>query len=168
MTRTCLALALVVSTGCAMATTAPGVQSPTAVEPTGPTLFRVILPVRDLEEAARFYAQVLESPGVRVSDGRHYFHCGETILACFDPRADGDGYDATPLPEWIYFAVDDLEATYERCRAAAATFEPGAVGGPPAGEIARRPWGELSFYARDPSGNGICFVDRATMFTGES
>ena len=34
------------------------------------------------------------------------------------------------------------------------------------GEIAERPWGERSFYATDPFGNKICFVDRATMFTG--
>ncbi len=131
-----------------------------------PTLFRVILPIADIEKAARFYAAVLGEAGVRVSPGRHYFDCGGVILACFDPRADGDGYAATPLPEWLYFAVDDLEAAYASCREAGAAFADGDVHGDPAGEIATRPWGERSFYARDPFGNGLCFVDRATTFMG--
>ena len=38
--------------------------------------------------------------------------------------------------------------------------------GAPMGAVATRPWGERSFYARDPFGNGICFVDRESVFTG--
>jgi catechol 2,3-dioxygenase-like lactoylglutathione lyase family enzyme len=131
-----------------------------------PTLFRVILPVGDLERAVVFYAQVLGLPGMRVSRGRHYFDCDGALLACFDPRADGDGYAPPPTPGWLYFAVDDLEATHARCRRAGATPAPGDVHGDPAGEIARRPWGERSFYVHDPFGNKLCFVDRATTFTG--
>jgi len=56
-----------------------------------PKLFRVILPVSDIERAAAFYKSVLGVAGVRVSSGRHYFDCDGTILACFDPNADGDG-----------------------------------------------------------------------------
>ncbi len=129
-------------------------------------LFRVILPVSSLADAVKFYAHVLETPGVPVSDGRHYFECGRTILACFDPRADGDGYDARPLPEWLYFTVEDVQAARARCRSAGAEPEAGEVGGEPAGEIARRPWQELSFYVRDPFGNGLCFVEASTAFTG--
>jgi hypothetical protein len=33
--------------------------------------------------------------------------------------------------------------------------------------IRKRPWGEKSFYARDPFGNPICFVDEKTVFTGK-
>jgi len=29
-----------------------------------------------------------------------------------------------------------------------------------------RPWGERSFYAVDPFGNPLCFVDQKTLFTG--
>jgi hypothetical protein len=29
-----------------------------------------------------------------------------------------------------------------------------------------RPWGERSFYVKDPWGNGLCFVDEKTLFTG--
>lgn len=131
-----------------------------------PKLFRVILPVADIARAAAFYQAALGTPGVRVSPGRHYFDCDGTILACFDPRADGDDYDARPNPEWLYFAVDDLGATYAACRQAGAAFSPGEVHGAPAGQIALRPWGERSFYAEDPFGNKLCFVDRATLFTG--
>jgi hypothetical protein len=35
-----------------------------------------------------------------------------------------------------------------------------------AGEILTRPWGERSFYAEDPYGNLLCFVDERTVFTG--
>lgn len=121
-------------------------------------LYRVILPVSDIERAQQFYAQVLGLPGKRVSPGRHYFDCGGTILACFDPWADGDRFDAVPNPDHLYFAVDDLEETYIRAQnAGCAWIEE---------RITTRPWGERSFYAKDPFGNPVCFVDRHTMFTG--
>lgn len=129
-------------------------------------LFRVILPVSDIDRAATFYKAVLGSDGMRISGGRHYFDCGGTILACFDPRGDGDPYDATPNPEWLYFAVDYIESTYAACERAGATMSPEDVHGTPGGEIHTRPWGERSFYALDPFGNKLCFVDRNTTFTG--
>src|SRR5271166_1638989 len=36
-------------------------------------LFRVILPVTNIEDAAVFYSAVLVKPGMRISPGRHYF-----------------------------------------------------------------------------------------------
>ena len=123
-----------------------------------PKLYRVILPVSDLEQAARVYSHLLGIPGERVSPGRHYFDCGGTILACFDPRADGNTFDARPNPDFLYFAVDDLEATLQRAEeAGCAVTEP----------IKTWPWGERSFYLRDPFGNPVCFVDEKTMFTGQ-
>ncbi|MCB9849645.1 MAG: VOC family protein [Phycisphaerales bacterium] len=129
-------------------------------------LFRVILPVSDIDVAAKFYATVFGDAGVRVSEGRHYFDCGGTILACFDPRADGDDCDATPNPEWLYFAVDDLQAVHAAIPQAGGRLCKHDVHDAPAGQIHTRPWGERSFYARDPFGNRICFVDRTTAFTG--
>lgn len=130
-------------------------------------LYRVIVPVTDIEAAARFYHSVLGASGRRVSPGRHYFDCEGTILACFDPRADGDGYAAKPNPEPLYLAVSDLAATFDACRQAGARFSEGSPAGVgPLGEIARRPWGEESFYVRDPFGNRLCFVSRASVFTG--
>ena len=129
-------------------------------------LYRVIMPVGDVEAAARFYGAILGMPGKRVSPGRHYFDCEGTILACYDPTADGDRHTARPNQDHIYLAVDDLEAAYERCRAANAPFQRGKTSGTPLGEIAKRPWGERSFYIADPFGNPVCFVERSTMFTG--
>jgi predicted enzyme related to lactoylglutathione lyase len=121
-------------------------------------LFRVILPVSNIDDAAAYYSAVLSLPGARISPGRHYFDCGGTILACFDPRADGDPWDARPNPDHVYFAVDDLEASFRR------------VSEQPAGSVTRRietlPWGERSFYCLDPFGNKLCFVDEQTLFTG--
>jgi catechol 2,3-dioxygenase-like lactoylglutathione lyase family enzyme len=123
-------------------------------------LYRVILPVTDIEAATNFYRRLLEQPGQRVSTGRHYFDCGGVILACYDPRRDGDHFDARPNPDHLYFAVADLDAAFARalqleCR----EIEP---------EVKTRPWGERSFYAKDPFDNPICFVDEQTIFTGRT
>lgn len=123
-------------------------------------LYRVILPVADIERAASFYGTVLGAPGARVSPGRHYFDCGGVILACYSPSADGDE-DAGPWRlhpnQYVYFAVADLAAARERVVRG---------GGREVTEIADMPWGERLFYARDPSDNPICFVDETTLFTG--
>ena len=129
-------------------------------------LFRVILPVSDIQRAAEFYGRVLGTPGMRVSGGRHYFDCGGTILACFSPREDGDGWEPRPNQDHLYFAVDDLDATYAACIAAGATMRTDDVHGDSAGKIATRPWGERSFYINDPFGNPVCFVDGKTVYTG--
>lgn len=130
-------------------------------------LYRVILPVGDIEAAAAFYSAVLAQAGQRVSPGRHYFNCEGTVLACYCPAADGDEGEPTPLSEPVYLATDDLRAVFQRCAAAGAVFPSGEVPGVgPPGRIARRPWGEVSFYASDPFGNPLCFVDRDTAFTG--
>jgi len=63
-----------------------------------------------------------------------------------------------PNIEHVYFSVDDIEATFERASRAGCSW----LG---AG-IETHPWGERSFYARDPSGNPICFVQSGTEFTG--
>ena len=123
-----------------------------------PHLFRVILPVTDIEAAASFYARVLGMPGSRVSGGRHYFDCGGTILACYDAVADGDAEQVGPNPQYVYFSVDDLDATHTRAREAGCRELT---------EIEVRPWGERSFYGQDPSDNPICFVDSKTLFTGD-
>ena len=123
-------------------------------------LFRVILPVSDIDRAESFYRFLLQSPGRRVSSGRHYFDCGGTILACYDPHADGDAKEAHSNPEHVYFAVEELEAFFARAQTAGCQELDS--------QIETRPWGERSFYARDPFGNPICFVDSTTLFTGES
>jgi hypothetical protein len=129
-------------------------------------LFRVIVPVVDIEAAARFYGSLLEQPGMRVSPGRHYFDCEGVILACYCPRADGDRRDARPNPEYVYLAMADLDATHARAKRLGGLSTETGDGNLPMGEVHRRPWGERSFYMRDASGNGLCFVDAATVFRG--
>ena len=100
--------------------------------------------------------------GERISPGRHYFNLGGTILAVYDPEADGD-----PAGEWthhpnqyIYIGVDDVDAAFRRAATLGATLESDSVDS--------MPWGERLFYARDPSGNPICLVDAKTLFLGNS
>ena len=132
-----------------------------------PWLFRVVLPVTDIARGAGFYARLLQQEGRRVSPGRHYFDCEGTILACYDPLADGDGHAAMPIPEPVYLAVDDLEATLRRaCQGGARPFRDASPATGALGEIALRPWGERSFYAWDPFGNPLCLVSRESVFLG--
>lgn len=121
-------------------------------------LFRVIVPVADIEEAQRFYSVLLGEEGERVSPERHYFDCEGTILACFDPTMFNEKPTAAANPEHIYLAVDNLEDMFSRCSDAGAKIVE---------DIGDRPWGETSFYVEDPFGNPLCFVARETLFTGK-
>jgi predicted enzyme related to lactoylglutathione lyase len=121
-------------------------------------LSRVILPVNDLEKAAAFYGTLFDLQGERVSPGRYYFDCGKVTLACYDPRADGAEFDARPNPDHAYFAVENLEEVFARAQKLPCQELDT--------EIATRPWGERSFYAKDPFGNPLCIVDSSTIFTG--
>ncbi|GEL76081.1 VOC family protein [Tenuibacillus multivorans] len=121
-------------------------------------LYRVIIPVSDIEKATEFYNQVLELNGKRVSTGRHYFNCEGTILACFDPIADGDYFESQPNPDHVYLSVSNLEKVYSVIK----ELDPSLL----QKSIKTQPWGERSFYAKDPFGNPICFVDEKTVFLG--
>jgi predicted enzyme related to lactoylglutathione lyase len=127
-------------------------------------LFRIILQVDDLDKAADFYSKLLGDPGRRIPRaGRHYIDCGPVILALVDVTAGGDV--PKPLPDHIYFAVANIDAVHTRARELGC-LSSNDVHGASAGEIVKRPWGELSFYVYDPWGNGLCFVDETTLFTG--
>lgn len=125
-------------------------------------LFRVILPVEDIDGAAAFWSEVLGGvAGQRVTGGRHYFEYGGTLLACWDPVADGDPGFPGPNPGTVYLSTSEALTTV-RERAVGA----GAVPDEQRGEIDRRPWGEWSFYARDPWGNRFCVVSSGTEYRG--
>ena len=127
-------------------------------------LFRIILQVDDLDKAADFYAKLLDDPGRRIPRAsRHYIDCGPVILALVDVAAGGE--QAKPLPDKIYFAVADVEKVYARATELDCLSNED-VHGESAGKIVARPWGERSFYVHDPWGNGLCFVDDQTLFTG--
>ena len=122
-----------------------------------PRLFRVIVPVTDSDKAAQFYGSVLGFPGERVSPNRHYFDCRGTILACLEPR-DGSGVVVNSEP--ISFAVPDLDEIYHRATQAGCQWLDEHI------EVQH--WGERAFFAGDPFGNPICFVDEKTRFIGTS
>jgi len=127
-------------------------------------LFRIILQVDDLDKAEAFYGKLLNDPGRRIPyASRHYIDCGPVILALVDPTPGGE--EAKPLPDNIYFAVANLDDAFARARELGC-LSSDDVHGASAGEIVVRPWGERSFYVYDPWGNGLCFVDEKTLFTG--
>lgn len=123
-------------------------------------IFRVVLQVSDPQAAERFYGTLLGAQGLRVGGGRLYFDCGGVLLSLQStgkkPKANTDD---------LYFAVDGLEAVFARAKKLGC-LSAADVHGAPAGAIVERPWGERSFYAEDPDGNGLCFVDARTLFTG--
>lgn len=121
-------------------------------------LYRVILPVNDIERAIKFYAYLLDMPGESVSPSRYYFKCGGVVLVCYDPKVAGDEFEARPNMGHLYFAVPDLEAVYRRAEVGGCHYlDP---------QIHRQPWGERMFYVVDPFDNPLCFVDETTIFTG--
>ena len=126
----------------------------------------MILPVGELESAVPFYSTLLDQPGMRVSPGRHYFRCGDVTLAIYSPRGDGDPREPRPNFDHVYFAVDDLEAVFQRAEQTGGLSVETGDGELGMGQIATRPWGERSFYMHDPFGNPLCFVDATSLFTG--
>ncbi len=125
-------------------------------------MFRTIVQVGDLGQALAFYATLLESEGRRVGGGRIYFDCGSMILALLNP-----GKKPAPMPESLYFAVSETELAKAHARATTlGCLSLEEVHGARAADCVTRPWGERSFYVNDPWGNGLCFVDEKTLFTG--
>jgi catechol 2,3-dioxygenase-like lactoylglutathione lyase family enzyme len=129
---------------------------------TAPRLFRVTLEVSDLEAATQLYRQLLGVDGDRHPGARHYFDCGDVILAVID--VSRGGLTPTPGPKSLYFAVDDVDAIHHRA-ADLDVLAPYQVHGEPAGEVGERPWGERSFYVVDPWGNDLCFCQDGTLYT---
>lgn len=119
-------------------------------------LYRVILPILDIERAVAFYCTVLGFKGRRISTGRHYFNVGGTILACYDPKTDGDeikSWEFHPNP-YIYITMPDLKEIRNRI----LKFDLKEVG-----KIILQPWGKRLFYTDDLFGNSICFVGGNTI-----
>jgi predicted enzyme related to lactoylglutathione lyase len=122
----------------------------------GARLTRVLIRVPDIERAVSFYDRVLGTSGRRVSPGRCHYALGGVELACYDPSAEGDLHDTEQGKSYwqLYVAVDGLELAFERVRESDGHIDQA---------ISVKPWGERSFYASDPFGNRICFLDEATV-----
>jgi predicted enzyme related to lactoylglutathione lyase len=129
------------------------------------TVCRIVLPVDDIEADSVFYQAMFGLAGERVSPGRHYFSCGETVVSCYDWKAQGASAPPRRSSELVYFGVTDIHACHTRALAAGARMDTAFradIG--PLGSVALRPWGEVSFYATDLSGNKLCFVDSESVF----
>jgi extradiol dioxygenase family protein len=137
----------------------PAPARPKARDTDAPSLFRLNVEVGDLDHAASFYATLLGLVGRRQAGARVYFDAGPVTLQVVQ----------TPKPhvaaKALYFSVRDLDAVHARARELACLSRDD-VHGTPAGEVVVRPWGERSFYADDPWGNPLCFVDAGTIYRG--
>jgi len=129
---------------------------------TVPRLFRVTIEVADLEAAAALYRDLLGTEGRRYPGARHYFDCGDVILAVID--VSQGGLTPTPSAKSLYFSVDDVDSTHARA-ARLGVLAPYEVHGERSGEVVERPWGERSFYVVDPWGNDLCFCQDGTLYT---
>lgn len=118
------------------------------------SLYQVVFPVSDIDQAEKFYSHLLGTPGRRVSPGQHHFECGGVILNCNDSSAEGVASQTSSSPHRLYFVVEDIEAVFERAQSGgcASVDE----------QILSQPWGERSFLAEDPFKNSLGFVDETT------
>jgi catechol 2,3-dioxygenase-like lactoylglutathione lyase family enzyme len=124
----------------------------------------------DLDEAERFYHDVLGLEVVGKQSGRHvFFRCGEAVVLLFNPTATADVTmpgGGTPVPPHGAHGPGHLafrlpERDIERWRAHLA-----AAHVPIEAEV-RWPQGGFSLYVRDPSGNSIELATAATWGLAE-
>ena len=104
----------------------------------------------DLEEAKKFYGEILELPVISYVEGRHiFFRAGSSVLLCFNPE---DAKNKTSPPAHygngkLHFAfeVPDEEyiSTKEEIKAKGISITAEVI------------WksGKESFYFEDPKGN---------------
>lgn len=122
-------------------------------------LFRINVEVDSLDRAAAFYAELLGQEGRRQMGSRCYFSAGQVTLQVVEAA------EPQLAAKALYFATGDIEGVHARAEALGCLSDE-RVHGTPAGEVVVRPWGERSFYAQDPAGNPLCFVDAGTIYTG--
>jgi len=130
--------------------------------PDVPQVFRLNIEVGDLEAATRFYAELLGVEGRKQPGQRCYFECGPVTLQVLDVSSHGQPHTAAKA---LYFTVKNLETAFERAKTLHCLSRE-EVHDAPGGGIVVRPWGERSFYAEDPWGNPLCFVEEGTVYTG--
>ncbi len=133
-----------------------------ATRPDTPQLFRLSLEVGDLDRAIAFYGELFGIEGHRQAGARSYFDCGPVTLSVLDVSASKTPHTAAKP---LYFTVDDLEAVFARAEHLGC-LSTELVHDQNGGAIIVRPSGERSFYADDPWGNPLCFVERGTVYAG--
>ena len=124
-----------------------------------PRLFRLNLEVGDIDAAATFYGALFDCAPRPQPGSRIYLGAGPVNLQIVAASAPH------PAAKALYFAVADLDAVHARAEDLGC-LSAGDVHGTSAGQPVVRPWGERSFYADDPWGNPLCFVDAGTIYAG--
>jgi predicted enzyme related to lactoylglutathione lyase len=127
-----------------------------------PQFFRISVEVGNLDAGVTFYSKLLGVEGRKQPGSRCYFRCGPVTLSVLDVSSTRRPH---PAAKALYFTVKNLEAAFERARALGCLSRED-VHDAPGGGIVVRPWGERSFYAEDPWGNPLCFVEEGTVYTG--
>lgn len=120
-----------------------------------PRLFRVNIEVADLAAALRFYETLLGVSARKHAGNRFYISAGAVALQVAGVPEPHTAAKA------LYFATGQLDAVHARATSLGA-LSGESVHGAPAGDISVKPWGERSFYANDPWGNPLCFVEAGT------
>ena len=127
-----------------------------------PQFFRLSVEVGNLDAGVTFYSKLLGVEGRKQPGSRCYFQCGPVTLSVLDVSSTRRPH---PAAKALYFTVKNLEAAFERARALGCLSRED-VHDAPGGGIVVRPWGERSFYAEDPWGSPLCFVEEGTVYTG--
>jgi len=115
--------------------------------------------VGDIDRAAAFYSELLGLEARPQMGARVYLDAGGVTLQVVQVP------EPHPAAKALYFAVADLDAVHTRA-SALDCLSGESVHGMPAGAPTVRPWGERSFYADDPWGNPLCFVEEGTLYEG--
>src|SRR5262245_52501815 len=122
-------------------------------------LFRLNIEVGDLAAARQFYGTLLGAEPRGQAGNRFYINAGPVALQIV----------GVPSPHLaakaLYFNATNLDSVHARA-AALGSLSPDLVHGLKAGDISVKPWGERSFYANDPWGNPLCFVEAGTEYAG--
>lgn len=124
-----------------------------------PSLFRINIEVADIGQAQGFYETLLGQNGRPQMGQRCYFEAGGVTLQVVQTAAPHTAAKA------LYFLTADLDALHGRASELGCLAKD-QVHGEPAGQPVVRPWGERSFYADDPWGNPLCFVEAGTVYQG--
>ncbi|MEA2342450.1 MAG: hypothetical protein QOF63_619 [Thermoanaerobaculia bacterium] len=127
-----------------------------------PQFFRLNVEVGNLDQAINFYSTLLGVQGRKQPGTRSYFECGPVTLSVIDVSSVGNPHTAAKA---LYFTVRNLEPAFARAKELGCLSQE-SVHDAPGGGIVVRPWGERSFYAEDPWGNPLCFVEEGTVYTG--
>ena len=138
-----------------------GSKQPAAKAPAAktPSLFRINIEVGDLARAGTEWGEMLGLGGRPQAGSRVYFTAGAVTLQVVEHD------EPHPAAKALYFLVDDLDGTHARAKKL-GWLSKELVHGQAGGAISVRPWGERSFYALDPWGNPLCFVEEGTVYKG--